>query len=197
MLHNMSNQLTEKLVITGIITSERKRVYAYGLELLIASICGIGVLILISLIFKKPFMWLSYLIAFIPMRLNAGGFHAKSHFWCIISFSSLYTVLIAVSSYISHITIIPVIISLICIVLVLIFAPIETKNNPLKAGREPVCRRNSILLSILNLILSLSVFIFLDNVPSILIGYFSGLTAAVIFFIIVIFESICERRNSL
>ena len=197
MLHNISNQLAEKLVTTRIIPSERKRVYAYGLELLIASICGIGVLILISLIFKKPFMWLSYLIAFIPFRLNAGGFHAKSHFWCIISFSSLYTILMVISSYISHITIIPMIISLICMALVLIFAPIETKNNPLKAGRKPICRRNSILLSILNLILSLSVFIFLDSIPFIWIGYFSGFTAAVIFFIVVIFESICERRNSL
>lgn len=196
MLHKLSNNISDKLSSSGIISIDRKRVYAYGLELLLASICGIGVLMILSIVFRKPFIWIPYLLAFIPMRLNAGGFHARSHLGCITSFSSVFATLIITSHFIPYIRILSLVVSITCLILVLVFAPIETKNNPLKAGRKHICRRNSIILSIFNLIVSIVTYFCFKNLNYVLVGYFSGLTAAVIFFSVVIFESIYERRKS-
>ena len=150
MIHKLSNVISNKLSLLGIIQEERKNVYAYGLELLLASVLGVALLIILSILLKKPFMWILYLLAFIPFRLNAGGYHAKSHFRCIVTFSSLYAALIIISHLIPPVRFFPFIISVLCIILVLIFAPIETINNPLNAGRTHICRRNSIILSVFN-----------------------------------------------
>ena len=196
MIHKLSNVISNKLALLGIIQEERKNVYAYGLELLLASVLGVALLIILSMLLKKPFMWILYLLAFIPFRLNAGGYHAKSHFRCIVTFSSLYAALIIISHLIPPVRFFPFIISVLCIILVLIFAPIETINNPLNAGRTHICRRNSIILSVFNLVLSVIAYFYYDTLVPMVIGYFSGLTAAVIFFSVVIFESIYERRKS-
>lgn len=197
MIHKFSNVISNKLTLLGVIQEERQRVYAYGLELLLASTLGVALLVIVSILFKKPFMWILYLLAFIPFRLNAGGYHARSHFWCIVIFSSLYAALIIISYLIPPVRLFPLTISVICLILVLIFAPIETVNNPLKVGRTRICRRNSIILSVFNLTFSVFAYFYFDTLTSIIISYFSGLTAATIFFIVVIFESIFERRKSL
>ena len=196
MIHKFSNVIANKLALLGVIQEERQRVYAYGLELLLASTLGVALLVIVSILFKKPFMWVPYLLAFIPFRLNAGGYHARSHFWCIVIFSSLYAALTIILYSTPPAPHFPFIISVMCMILVLIFAPIETVNNPLKAGKTRLCRRNSIILSVLNLMFSVLAYFFYDALISIIISYFSGLTAAAIFFIVVICESIYERRKT-
>ena len=39
-------------------------------------------------------MWIPYLIGFVPMRILGGGHHAKTHFSCILFFSTFYLLFI-------------------------------------------------------------------------------------------------------
>ena len=90
MVQQMAIKSAEKMSEHSIIEAKAIRIYAYGLELLYSSLAGVVALMIISAVCEKPFQWIPYLAGFVPLRLSGGGYHAKSHFRCIFTFSLLY-----------------------------------------------------------------------------------------------------------
>lgn len=152
MVQEMARKTAEKMADQSVIDSKAAHIYAYGLELLYSSLVGIMALIIISAICGKPFLWIPYMVGFVPLRLSGGGYHAKTHFRCIFTFSLFYSlVLLVVRSYT-----IPAKICLItCLVnlaIILFFSPVAASNKPLKECQGKANRRNSIYLGISNLL---------------------------------------------
>lgn len=151
MIHKIPLKLSEKMASAGIILSGKTAICAYGLELLFSSVVGIVALFLVSLLLGFPWLWIPYLLGFIPIRLTGGGYHAKTHYGCTVSFTVAYIIAFFVISIIGLLEIISIILSSTALILVIIFAPVESKNKPLKDGLRKRNRRNSILIGTLNL----------------------------------------------
>lgn len=90
MIHQLSEKIAFLFCKETIIESDMKEVYAYGLELLFATLFTGSIVFGLSSqlgIFRKTIL---LLIPFSIIRSYAGGYHAKTHFRCILSFTFTY-----------------------------------------------------------------------------------------------------------
>ncbi|MGN1157293.1 MAG: accessory gene regulator ArgB-like protein, partial [Agathobacter sp.] len=151
MVHQMAIKTAEKMAEHSVIEAKTTHIYAYGMELLFSSLVGVVALIIISTVCGKPFLWIPYLAGFIPLRLSGGGYHAKTHFRCIFTFSLLYSLVLLIEIFYA----IPVrawlIACLVNLVIILLFSPVAAPNKPLKECQGRTNRRNSLFLSLANL----------------------------------------------
>lgn len=178
MLQEMAKKTTEKMIDNDIIESEATRIYAYGLELLYSSFAGVIALIIISTVFGKPFLWMPYLAGFVPLRLSGGGYHAKTHFRCIFTFSLLYFFVLLIERLYVFSAKICLVTCLVNFTIILLFAPVAAPNKPLKEYQARMNRRDSIVLGLINL-LGYFVLVFLFNVHHQWVNlYFAGSSMA-------------------
>lgn len=136
MINSMTVVLCNKLCAFGIFPKSQEKIYIYGFELLLSSVIGIMVLMMISITRGTAFAWLSYLLGFIPVRITGGGYHAKTHFTCILSFSLLFLIFLLSSSFIDIQSITYIFLSLTTLIISLAVAPVEAINKPLSNERR-------------------------------------------------------------
>jgi len=127
-----------------IILEEDREVYEYSFEILFSTMLGFITMTAIAVITDTIFYTLFYLIGFIPLRVVAGGYHAKNHFLCfiilIITYSLfLFTFLIPLEHMIFLLTIG----TLASVVLVFILAPSEDQNNPISMSNVARLKKKS------------------------------------------------------
>lgn len=138
MIQQIAIKTAEKMSERSIIETGKARIYAYGLELLYSSLAGVAALLIISAICGKPFLWIPYLAGFVPLRLSGGGYHAKTHFRCIFTFSFLYFLVL----FTERLYPIPVKACLITcsinLVIILLFSPVAAPNKPLKESSRRI-----------------------------------------------------------
>lgn len=131
----------------NIVKKEDEEVYAYGMELLYSSIFNILLAVVISAALNTFLPTTIFIVAFITLRQYIGGYHAKTHFGCM----SILTVVLIIFSFLSkNIPInfeipISIITTVISIILVIIFAPVEHSNKPLSNNDKIRLRKSSIL----------------------------------------------------
>lgn len=158
-IYNTSVRFCDILSQIGIIPECRKKIYIYGFELLLSSAIGIFSLIVLSALAGKPFAWIPYLIGFIPLRITGGGYHAKTHLTCIVSFSLAFLLLLELSNTICQIPYIHFIFSGTSLGITYFFAPVEAINKPLSSKIREKSRKRCIGISWFNIFASLAVSI--------------------------------------
>lgn len=163
MVQEMAKKTAEKMSDHSVIESKAIHIYAYGLELLYSSLAGVVVLIIISVVCGKPYLWIPYLLGFALLRLSGGGYHAKTHFRCVFTFSLLYSLVLLIESVCAIPVKIYLVTCLANLVIILLFSPVAAPNKPLKESHGKTNRRNSLMLGIANL-LGYIVLVFLFNV---------------------------------
>lgn len=197
MFHTYSQKIADKLIASDIISLDKRNIYVYGLELLLSSFVGILALAVVSLIVKVPLLWMPYLAGFIPLRLTGGGYHAKSHRACILTFTAAYILSMLLIKYVSFSQIAIVLSASAAFVITLAFSPVEAHNKPLSNERKKDNRKRSIILGLCNIVLAmLAVFFHFAQAPFIL-SYFIGNAAAAISMVVVVIINIWKRRRIL
>ncbi len=78
----VAQKLVDRLFHT-IDNKEYYNVILYGLEIAISTLVNMILVITLALVFKIPMETLTFCLFFMPLRLFAGGAHAKSHSACI------------------------------------------------------------------------------------------------------------------
>lgn len=152
MVQEMARKTAKKMADQSVIEPQKIHIYAYGLELLYSSLAGVMALVITSAVCGKPFLWIPYLVGFVPLRLSGGGYHAKTHFRCIFTFSLLYFLVLLVVILYAIPAIICLITCLANLVIILFFSPVAAPNKPLKEGQCKTNRRNSLILGMANLL---------------------------------------------
>lgn len=121
----------------------------WGIGHILDTVFNITTFLIIGIIFNMLFETIIFTIGYIPLRIYAGGYHAKTPFrcWClsnIILVVSLVLVRNAGKFYIVFVTL-----SLIAIVVLLIFMPIEDLHKPLDQNdRRKYKKRGVAILAI-------------------------------------------------
>lgn len=155
MIQMTAASLAEQWARSGIIHAEDTAAYQYGLELMLSTPLNIAVMFGISIAIGHAWLLVPYLAAFIPLRLSAGGYHAKHHLSCIlfnagIYFAGLSAVIMLPTQAIAIFCIIESSLSLAVIVL---FAPAPAKNKPLSERERKRNHQISLGLGLVLLIL--------------------------------------------
>lgn len=193
MVQKMAMKTAKKMSEHSVIDVKSIRIYAYGLELLYSSLVGGVAMIAISAVYGKPFLWIPYLAGFIPLRLSGGGYHARTHFCCIFTFSLLYALVLLIERLYT----IPVrerlIACLVNLVIIILFSPVVAPNKPLKECQRRMNRRNCLFLGLANLFgYILLVFLFTTKNQWINM-YFAGSSIAGLSMLLAVIKK--ERRK--
>lgn len=140
----LSERITRNLVQNGNIQKEDEAVYQYALK----SIGILGGNILLSLIIGigmgVPAYCILFLGAIIPLRSDAGGYHAPDLPVCyLLSFASLLVTLFVVKGDMIRYPVVLAVFSFASAVCVFWFAPLESKGKPIRKKERPSIRKRA------------------------------------------------------
>lgn len=158
MTRRISIMISERIVRLGGISQEKLNVISYGMELIISSIIGIFLLIGISIGFGQPFSWLAFLLGFVPLRVSAGGFHAKTHLLCYITIGGLFAACHLIAVGINLSPFFHIIVSMIAAVFVFLFAPIQSPQKPLTRHSRKTNRIASLVVVCIDIAIAIASF---------------------------------------
>lgn len=153
MVLSISEKIADKLIDSNIIESEDKDLYTYGFYQGFLIIFNILTAIVIGLLFKMVWERLVFLMAYIPLRSYAGGYHAKTPLRCYM-FSLIIIIMVLLGIKFIHWN------SIICIIVTfcagsIIFAlqPVEDENKPLDNKEKIVYKKitQSILIVLIGI----------------------------------------------
>lgn len=156
--------------------------YVYGFEVLLSTVVNLFFIICLSIVTNTESGAIMFCIAFIPLRMTAGGYHATHHWSCILTFLLTYLAFVVIvhcldakeAIYYSFASII------ISCILVWFLAPVEAENKTLENKHKQLQRKKSEHYCIFNLIL-LSIVLLIDSQHMLIMHfnyYASGALAA-------------------
>lgn len=182
MLLRISQEIVSSWYRSGIIPSNTKDAYVYGVQLLLSTTVNVIIIAVISCISHKPLAWILFLIGFIPLRITAGGFHANTPLRCMVSFCGIYTICV-IASLLLQGDMVNIAIFLNCAVTIMAvyaFSPVPASNKPLSESEKKRNRARSFAV-LATLLLVIMVAIHLCNASTFALYVSLGEIAASIF----------------
>jgi accessory gene regulator B len=155
MIRKIAVACAEQWAKSGVIDKADIESYQYGMELAISTLLNLSIMIIVSAALGHPLLFIPYLVAFIPLRLSAGGYHAKHHLTCILFNALIYLVGITAVFELSVLTakLSCIIGACISLAIAFLFAPIQARNKPLSPIEIRRNRNISICLEVILLVL--------------------------------------------
>lgn len=119
--------------------------YQYGMELVISTLTNFILMMLISVyMIRQPLAFIFYTIVYAPLRAMAGGYHADSHFKCVLYTQVTFIAFIFSIAYLAGQNIKLVIVSFAIAVLIILFmSPVAAKNKPLTQKEKSRQKHNT------------------------------------------------------
>lgn len=137
MFENIADDLAIMLVEKKIIKPENREFYFYGLQLAISKLFFFLVILVISLFTKTFFVSMAFVLMYSAIRQFSGGHHCQSEMSCFFVSILLYLIMILfydIDMYGGKIFL--CITTIISLLLILIFSPVEHKNKPLSTDER-------------------------------------------------------------
>ena len=150
MLLRVSRQIAFLWSRDGIIPEGSEEAYVYGIQLLLSTVINVVCIAMISWLMGNAFAWIPFMIGFVPLRMTAGGYHAKTPLRCGITFCGTYTIILVLLYFVPIRVQIPIILinSLVTLTLVFLFAPVPAGNKPLTEEEAKRNRKSSLVIAV-------------------------------------------------
>ncbi len=148
----MSEKIINVFIDKGLVQKDEKELFICALEQIFAYILNLFSVIFIGLIFNMLFEAILFTLTYIPIRIYAGGYHAKTQLRCYI-FSVIMMIVVL---FILKLNVNIFLISILAItgsLVILMLAPVEDKNKPLDDIEIKVYRNRTIRNLIIILII--------------------------------------------
>ncbi len=143
----LAHKIGNNLVNSKIIKAEDIEIYIYGINQILISILNIASALIIGLFFGVFLEVAVFMVAYIPLRTFAGGYHAKTPLRCYILSVIMLTVVSLGLKYLSLTEWVYYAVDVLAIIMICIFSPVEDKNKPLNAIEHKVYKRRTILIT--------------------------------------------------
>lgn len=133
LIHTLANRIASIFVLYGESTEEDRDIYVYAYEILLSNILSLGLGLIIAIIFGRVMEGIVFMASFIVLRRCTGGYHANTHFKCILTFAVVLicTMLILSTAYNMQAESILLIVAGIASVVICLLAPVEHANKPI------------------------------------------------------------------
>ena len=131
-MERLAIKFVNRLISSSIIKKEDAEIYIYGFKEIVFVALNLITTIFIGLIFNKIFEVILFMITYIPIRVYAGGYHARTKLRCyIFSVLMLISVCYILKLYLLKSYLLIVTLAIISSSIILYLAPVEDKNKPL------------------------------------------------------------------
>ena len=164
----LTQKLISSLIDNNIIKKEDEEIYMYGLNQIVFVTLNLITTIFIGLIFNKIFEVILFMVTYIPIRVYAGGYHARTKLRCyIFSVLMLISVCYILKLNLLNSYLLIVILAIIFSGVILYLAPVEDKNKPLdKIEIEVYTKRTIRNLSLVLIVLCITLIFNKINLSS-------------------------------
>ena len=144
----LAKAITNYYCRKNIIEENKREIYCYGFQLIIADIINFTIIIVLGIILNKVSDSITFLITLCGLRQFCGGFHAKTFAVCRISFIATYIIVMVISFLLANTGIILIaLINTVCFIFISCFSPIEHPNKPLTISQKKNNKIKSIITS--------------------------------------------------
>ena len=150
MIHYLSNCIAHIFVLYGESTEEDADIYTYAIEAVLAVLFNLALCLIISFLFGRILEGLLFISAFALLRRFTGGYHADTHYKCILTFSILLTCAMLITYFLSGVyasSFIALIIATMAWLGIFALAPIDDKNRHYKGEMQMKLKKKSIAVS--------------------------------------------------
>lgn len=132
MMGRLEDRMIGFMEKNGSISAEDEDIYRYAIKSTWILGGNVVLSVLIGFAIGAPWYCLLLLLAIIPLRSDAGGYHA-SNVWCcyVLSCFGLILVLMWVKAQIPYQTAVTVCLAIVSSVFIFRYAPLEAENKPL------------------------------------------------------------------
>jgi len=145
LITRLCRKVSSFFIVHGIIANNDREVYEYSFEILLSTALSFLVIFIIA-IASDTFVYTAlYFVAFIPLRLIAGGYHAKNHFRCFLILMFTYVAFLLLLSFlpVAFLALSTTFAMTISIILVFLIAPSEDTNKPISNDERVGFRKKS------------------------------------------------------
>lgn len=163
MLDQLSKKFAWKLIDAGIIAEEDADVYIYGFFQACMLLLNISTTLFLGIFFQVLIPCIVLNVTFIPLRINAGGHHADSPVKCYINSTLKIAALLAIIKWISIHPVVLTVLVIITAIVNIIFAPVESSNNPLDEKETVVYRKRTMIILAIEVILFFLSLLFMEK----------------------------------
>lgn len=165
-MKSLSLSLSEMLSEQGFIKKDDIEVCSYGFQVFFTSFLEIASVLLISVFLKNFIPTVLFFLAFIPLRIYSGGYHADTKLRCYIVLLVTYAIFTALMLYTPKWVFVPLetLVSAAILFLSFFFAPIENKNKKLAEKEKLFYKKVSLVVAgIESLIILAGISLFPDH----------------------------------
>lgn len=159
MFQTTAQKIADRLCKQDIIEDADKELYVYGFNMLLTVSLNIISTIIIGLLFGMVFESIAFLVAYIPLRSYAGGYHARTPLRCYIISLLLIVLILLTLRLIRESVLALFVLSTIGTIICVTMSPVEDVNKPLDEAEIKVYRKKAmIILAAEIIILIISIF---------------------------------------
>lgn len=153
MRSSVAERITDILISKEIIISENRDLYTYGLQQGMLMIVNIATILVIGIVLNMVWESIIFLITFILLRSNAGGYHAKTQIRCYLYSIVMITLTLICIKIVPWTGVICLSLTVVVGTIIFFLAPVEAVNKPLGQVEKAVYKKRTRV--------SLGLFIFL------------------------------------
>ncbi len=192
MLLGISKKIADSLVQNDVVKSEEVELYEYGVRQGIVLVINIMTAVLIGLILGMVLQSIVFLLAYMPIRSYAGGYHAGSQLTCyLFSIPFMLAALIGIKMVPWNIFL--CIAALACAGLIIaIFAPVEDSNKPLDQVEQTVYKRKTYF--ILAVLISAAILFWMISLTQISLSIIMAIVMAAVMLILGVLKNKIKKR---
>ncbi len=146
--------------------SDNYELFVFGINQGFNMLLNILTALVVGLLFNQVIQLIVYMLVYIPLRIYAGGFHAKTPFRCWIISTLTLLLVLAVMKYVHLKFYIFVAITLLSVVVIVIFSPVEDKNKPLDEFEKKVYKKRCLYVLVSEVVIYILLKFFQINTLS-------------------------------
>jgi accessory gene regulator B len=156
MFTNLAKDIAFLLIKNKVVDIKKRDVYVYGLEVIILNFTLLAIALGISLLSGAFMHFVMFVVVFLPLRVFAGGYHAKTSERCLVLSTLLYSATVAIVRLfpLLYESIYATSAGIIFAAVIFALAPLVSKNNELN---ESQVKRNRLITRVL-LIVNIGLF---------------------------------------
>lgn len=159
MMNSVVQRLTNQFVVNGIIRDEDREIYYYGLYQGILIIANVVTTIILGFLFKMVWQSILFLVAYIPLRIYGGGYHAKTQSRCYL-FSVVLTSLVLLAIKFIPMTDFNILgFAGVGGIIVLGLAPIGDSNKPLNQLEKGIYKGRASIILFIEILVAISLLV--------------------------------------
>lgn len=160
MFRYIAEDIAFLLIKNKIVDIEKRDECVYGAEVLLLNLSNVLTALIISILTKSMLHFAAYALIFVPLRIFIGGFHTKTSESCYLISSTIYALTVLCFKLMPELyTNTPAIITLVVLVVsIVLFAPVEHKNNLLSEYERKRNRLISIVLTVIDSLIFIALY---------------------------------------